>query len=183
MPGFLPRPQQPPLDTPENSGPAYVVYLGQSKSSGFYRRYRNSNEELGVESIAPTSFHSRLVKSFPTVQAAESTYQECLQTGVLALLALDETPNTVYIVTKGYQPGVYTSKYVSLRLPFSSSELTSCRMNVLAYGLEWRGGEVTCTESTVPNAKAIFELWNALGHITRLRWDRKFVLDDFARSA
>ncbi|KAE9392705.1 hypothetical protein BT96DRAFT_797236, partial [Gymnopus androsaceus JB14] len=71
------------------------------------------------------SFSGCLLKSFPTVQAAQSTYQECLQTGVLMLLALKKMQNTVYIVTKGFQPGVYTTK-----------------KNVLAYGLNWRGGRL-----------------------------------------
>ncbi|KAE9404869.1 hypothetical protein BT96DRAFT_813031 [Gymnopus androsaceus JB14] len=114
----------------------------------------------GAETIAPANFPGRLVKSFPTVQAAKSTYQECLQTGVLGLLAQEDTKTTVYIVTKGFEPGVYAS-----------------RKNALKYGLNWRGGEVTCTDGTVIQAKAIFELWRSLGHVTHLRWDRKFVVD------
>ncbi|KAE9399176.1 hypothetical protein BT96DRAFT_776208, partial [Gymnopus androsaceus JB14] len=97
------------------------------------------------------SFRARLIKSFPTVQAAQSTYQECVHTGVLALLRVQESQNTVYVVTKGFQPGVYTS-----------------RKNALAYGLNWRGGEVTCTNGTVAEAKAIFDYWNSLGQVTRL---------------
>lgn len=110
MPKFLPRPSLPRTDVPENAGPAFVVYFGQDNTSGFFRRYSNSDKELGAESIAPMSFHARLVKSFPTVQAAQSTYQECLHTGVLALLRVPETKNMVYVVTKGFQPGIYTSR-------------------------------------------------------------------------
>lgn len=110
MPLFVAPPPQPRLDIPENSGPAYVVYLGTHNSSGFFRYYRSTNEITGADSIAPSAFSGRLIKSFPTVQAARSTYNECLQTGVLNLLTLVETSETVYIVTKGFEPGVYKSK-------------------------------------------------------------------------
>lgn len=50
---------------------------------------------------------------------------------------------------------------------------------MLSKGLNWRGGEVTCTESSLSEAKAIFDLWKVLGHVAHLRWDRKFVLDSF----
>lgn len=53
----------------------------------------------------------------------------------------------------------------------------NCRKNTLIYGLNWHSGEVTCTEGTVVQAKAIFELWKKLGHVMHLRWDRKFVVD------
>lgn len=82
MPDFgCPYPQL-PLNVPENSGPAFVIYIGTNGSSGYFRCFRNTDDMLGAESIAPSSFHGRLVKSFPTVQAARSTYHECLQTGV-----------------------------------------------------------------------------------------------------
>ena len=110
MPTFIPRPQLPRTDIPENSGPAYVVYFGQDSTSGFFRHYSNSDHELGAESIVPASFRARLIKSFPTVQVAQSTYQECVHTGVLALFRVQESQNTVYVVTKGFQPGVYTSR-------------------------------------------------------------------------
>lgn len=57
------------------------------------------------------------------------------------------------------------------------------RKNVLAEGLNWRGGEVTSTVGTVSQAKAIFDLWKALGHVTHLRWDRKFIYDSFVHEA
>ena len=53
------------------------------------------------------------------------------------------------------------------------------RKNALIYGLNWRGGEVTCTDGTVAEAKAIFDYWNSLGQVTRLRWDQPFNLDAF----
>lgn len=110
MPEFGSPYPKPPLDVPENSGPAFVVYLGTNGSSGFFRYFSNADDVLGAESIAPFSLRGRLIKLFPTVQAARSTYHECLQTGVLAMLARNDTQNTVYIVTKGFEPGVYTSK-------------------------------------------------------------------------
>ncbi|KAE9407664.1 hypothetical protein BT96DRAFT_933099 [Gymnopus androsaceus JB14] len=141
---------QPPLDLLNlagNSGPAYVVYLGINQSSGFYHRYQDTNSSPGAESIAPAGLHGQLLKSFPTVQAVKSAYEECLQTGVLALLREEEMENTVYIVTKEFEPGVYTTK-----------------KNVLIEGLNWCSGKVTCTKSTVAQAEAIFELWNALAY-------------------
>lgn len=110
MPEFGSPYPQPRLDVPNNNGPAYVVFIGTNHSSGYFRHFHNTADMLGAESIAPQSFRGSLVQSFPTVQAAKSTYHECLQTGVLALLAREVTKGTVYIVTKGFEPGVYTSK-------------------------------------------------------------------------
>ncbi|KAE9385583.1 hypothetical protein BT96DRAFT_840543 [Gymnopus androsaceus JB14] len=162
MPSFGPWPQQPPTNHPGNSGPVYVVYLGKGNASGFYHHYDSADDCVGADSIAPPNFHGRLIKSFPTVQAGRSVYKECFQTGILGLLAEPVTKSMVYIVTKGFEPGVYTTKKA-----------------MLSHGLNWRGGEATCTEGTVAQATAIFELWRALGHVNRLRWDRKFILDDF----
>ncbi|KAE9384971.1 hypothetical protein BT96DRAFT_1007507 [Gymnopus androsaceus JB14] len=110
MPTFIPRPLQPHTNVPENLGPAFVVYLGESSQSGFFRCYSNSVNEPGAKSIAPVLFRGRLIKSFLTVQAARSTYQECLHTGILAMLTAEQTAKTVYIVTKGFELSVYTSR-------------------------------------------------------------------------
>lgn len=112
MPPFVPSRPQDRLDVPENSGPAFVVYLGQNQTSGFFLHYNSKDNVPGADSIAPLNFRGRLIHSFPTVQAAKSTYEECMRTGVLAMLRLQETKDTIYIVTKGFEPGVYMSKYV-----------------------------------------------------------------------
>ncbi|KAE9384235.1 hypothetical protein BT96DRAFT_950698 [Gymnopus androsaceus JB14] len=95
MPKFIPCPQLPCTNILENSGPEFVVYFGQDSKSGFFHHYSNSGHELDTKSIAPASFHVHLIKSFPTVQAAQSTYQECMHTGVLVLLRVQESQNMV----------------------------------------------------------------------------------------
>ncbi|KAF9024152.1 hypothetical protein BDP27DRAFT_1438276 [Rhodocollybia butyracea] len=146
MPDFAPRPFVPE----SNNTPAFV-FLGINKTSGVFCTFAEA------EAIAPPRFRDRLLKSFMNYEAAMSHYKECVTTGVIAMLKEDETPNTVYIVTQGFEPGVFQK----------------CQ-HVLSQGLNYRSGEVTWSKGTLGQASAIFQGWRDLGRVKVLLWKRPF---------
>ncbi|KAF9070989.1 hypothetical protein BDP27DRAFT_1362219 [Rhodocollybia butyracea] len=154
MPGFVLRQHMAQPSNPPAEQTSYVVFLGVNKASGVFRTYQE------MLAVAPLNFRPRLVESFMNYSAAKNHYLECLHTGVIGLLKEEEGPNTIYIVTKGFEPGVYQK-----------------RRHVLQRGLQYRGGEVTYSEGTLSQAKAIFSKWQRLGHVNNLRSNRDFELE------
>lgn len=116
MPDFIPRPLPPPSSSQSRPSQsrcqtAYVVFLGINNSSGVFQKYKDAVK------LMPIGFHGGLMRAFMNYNAARSHYLECVYSGVIEVLKADENESTFYIVTKGFEPGVYKKRCVFF--PFS----------------------------------------------------------------
>ncbi|KAF9062690.1 hypothetical protein BDP27DRAFT_1368662 [Rhodocollybia butyracea] len=100
-------PTLPSTTAPVSSTDAFVVFLGINNSSGVFRHYQSTSNCVGADSLVPLTFKGGIMMGFMNFDAAVKHFQECLASGVIKLLKAPETAKTVYIVTKGRQPGVY----------------------------------------------------------------------------
>ncbi|KAF9256052.1 hypothetical protein L218DRAFT_1081533 [Marasmius fiardii PR-910] len=94
--------------SPSSGYNAYVLYRGGCP--GVYTKWWQLKKEFNVVSKEDSVF-----KGFYTVEDAEASYREMIESGVIEELEGSTCADNAWVVTRGVHPKVYTDVYAALR--------------------------------------------------------------------
>ncbi|KAK7041697.1 hypothetical protein VNI00_008986 [Paramarasmius palmivorus] len=143
-----------PEMSPDGFTTRYIVYYGVNRSYGYFDRWptleRQGDRDILGASILCDNRKGTVKRSFHDGVWARKCYVECLQYNIFHMLGQDIGTRVFYIVVKGVEPGVYTS-----------------RMGLVKDGLNWHAGVVYRLLGDRADAERLFRLFDAAGHVVK----------------